>query len=321
MNRTLPFILAAAALLRAPAARAQGGDPVATAQSLFDQAKQLIAQGKVAEACPKLLASFKLDPKPGTGVNLADCYEKNGQIASAWGRYLEAASLAQRAGQGEREQYARAHAATLEPKVARLTVTARAAVPGLEVRRDGELIDAAILGTPLPVDPGKHTVEARAPGKKPWSKAIEIASGPGNASVDIPALEAGPIEVPGGPPLAGPPLAEPPSTFPRKPLGLGLIGVGGAGVVLGAIMGGLAVAKHGSLAAACNKDGFCAGQDGAISTYHTYATVSDVGLFAGGALAVAGLVLVATAPRSGPAQQGWVRPVIGPGFTGAAGRF
>src|SRR5262245_35951588 len=116
MRRALPLSIVVAALLAAPEAHAQGGD-LAVAQGLIDEANRLVGQGKLAEACPKFLASFQLGPKPGTAVNLADCFEKNGQIASAWARYLEAASLAQRAGQSEREQYAREHAATLEPKL------------------------------------------------------------------------------------------------------------------------------------------------------------------------------------------------------------
>src|SRR5690242_6612861 len=98
MKRALSLSIACAVLLGATTAGAQGAD-LAAAQSLFDAAKQLVAQGKHAEACPKFLASFKLDPKPGTAVNLADCYEKTGQIASAWARFQEAAALAQRAGQ------------------------------------------------------------------------------------------------------------------------------------------------------------------------------------------------------------------------------
>src|SRR5690242_3308720 len=77
VNRALPLAVAAAALIAAPAARAQGTDPAA-AQGLFDEAKQLVAQGRIAEACPKFVASFKLDPKPGTAVNLADCLERSG---------------------------------------------------------------------------------------------------------------------------------------------------------------------------------------------------------------------------------------------------
>ena len=48
-------------------------------------------------------------------------------------------------------------------------------------------------------------------------------------------------------------------------------------------------------------------------------TVSTGGFVAGGALAAAGIVLVATAPRA-PQQAGWA-PVIGPGYAGVQGRF
>src|SRR5262245_26168420 len=85
----LTACLGTALLLAASDARAQGGPDVATAQALFDDAKKLIAAGKYAEACPKFMASHRLDPKVGTLLNLADCHEKIGQTASAWARFLE----------------------------------------------------------------------------------------------------------------------------------------------------------------------------------------------------------------------------------------
>jgi hypothetical protein len=338
VKRSLVLPLVVAALLGAPAARAQGTD-LAAAQGLFDEAKRLVAQGKLAEACPKFLSSFKFDPKPGTALNLADCYEKTGQIASAWARYLETASLAQRAGQADRERYAKDHAAALEPRVSRLTITAPTAPQGLEVRRDGVAVDAAILGTALPVDPGAHVIEARAPGKKAWSRTVEIALVAGRLVVEIPPLE---DSAPGGgpapiapppavkpsvaadsaPPPRGalPPPAAPASTSTGKALGLAAIGVGGAGVVVGAITGGLAVAKHHDLAGVCTA-GVCMNQSSAIDSYHTLGTVADVGLIVGGALAVTGIVLVVTAPRASAARQAWVAPLVGPGFAGATGGF
>ena len=337
--RTPAFVpILAAALLGAPAAFAQSADPAA-AQGLFDAAKQLVAAGRLAEACPKFLASLRLDSKPGTAVNLADCYEKTGRFASSWARYLEAASLAQHAGQAEREQYAKDHAAALEPKLARLTVTAApgstmglrtaepgsAPYPGLDVLRDGEIVDAAILGTPVPVDPGQHVIEARAPGKKPWKKIVDVPPTAGRITVEIPALEDASQGGPAAPPpsrdvapVAVPRAREPRSS--RKPVGFAALAIGGAGVVAGAISGGLAIGKHESLAAACTK-GVCVDQDSTISSFHTLGTVSDVGLFVGGAIAVTGLVLVVTAPKTSPAKQAWVAPIVGPGFVGAAGSF
>jgi hypothetical protein len=103
-------------------------------------------------------------------------------------------------------------------------------------------------------------------------------------------------------------------------VGFAAIGVGGAGVLVGAITGGLAISKHNSLAATCMA-GVCVGQDSAISSYHLLGTVSDVGLVVGGAIAATGIVLLVTAPKAGAPDHAWVSPAFGPGFAGVKGRF
>src|SRR5262249_32863712 len=54
------------------------------AQALFDEGMKLADAKNYKDACPKLQQSANYDPAWGTLVNLADCYEKNGQSASAW---------------------------------------------------------------------------------------------------------------------------------------------------------------------------------------------------------------------------------------------
>ena len=85
----------------------------AEVESLFADGKRLIEEGKPALACPKFLASYKLEPRIGTLLNLATCYEKNGQLASAWTRYVEAKPLTRAANQQERYDYANERAAAL----------------------------------------------------------------------------------------------------------------------------------------------------------------------------------------------------------------
>ena len=133
---------------------------------------------------------YGLVQKLGTLLNLADCYERSGRTASAWVRFTEAATMAERAGQQERTEFARAHAATLLPRLARVTISVdRPGDEGLVVRRDGAIVDAAAFGTPVPVDPGTHSVEASAPHRRTWTSSIAIErDASGDHAVAIPAL-------------------------------------------------------------------------------------------------------------------------------------
>src|ERR1043165_2477273 len=62
----------------------------AQAEVLFRKGKELLAAGKTAEACDAFDASEKLGPAVSTVLNQAACREKNGQIATAWGLFVEA---------------------------------------------------------------------------------------------------------------------------------------------------------------------------------------------------------------------------------------
>ncbi len=328
MRSTLVLLVILAPLLASATGHAQTTD-AAAAQGLFDTGRQLMAQGRPSEACPKFLASLKLDAKTGTALNLAACYDQTGQIASAWARYLETASLAQRAGQGERERYARDRAAALGLRLSRLSITAPTANPGLEVLRDGAPVDAAILGTPVPVDPGKHVIEARAPGKRSWSRTVEITAEPAQIAVEIPSLDDPGVTL-GGP--AGAPsavgTAPPPERAPAARIGgpraltYSALAFGGAGVVVGAITGALAFSKASEVTGACQGTICPSGTGDTLSTGRTMGRVSTVAFVFGGAGVAAGVVgLVLTRWRPAPRATGWVRPWIGQSGAGIEGTY
>ena len=73
-------------------------DQVADAEALFDAARDLAKSGHYAEACPKFEASLELDEQLGTLVNLADCYENLGRVATAWAGWGAAREWAKREG-------------------------------------------------------------------------------------------------------------------------------------------------------------------------------------------------------------------------------
>ena len=59
---------------------------------------------------------------------------------------------------------------------------------GMQIRVDGRLLGPAALSTPLPFDPGTHTIEATAPGKREWSQSVELQPGPGTLAVRVPSF-------------------------------------------------------------------------------------------------------------------------------------
>ena len=194
---------------------AQTETRAAVAEALYRQARDLMAAGKYEEACPKFAQSQQLDPATGTLLNLAACHEKQGRLATAWLEYSDALVAARRDAREDRVEYARQRAQELEPKLSRLTLLLApdADTPGLTIELDGASVGRAVIGAPTPVDPGKHSVRAVAPGKKPQIFDIEIGAGAAQQSLTITKLEDAPVEA-AAPPLAP---APPPEAPPRAP--------------------------------------------------------------------------------------------------------
>jgi hypothetical protein len=184
----------AACTLASSSAFAQSSTDAVLAETLYRQGRELMAQGKAAEACPKFAESQRLDPATGTLLNLAACYETVGRLASAWLAYTEAVVAARRDDRADRVRFAEERIALLEPKLSHVTVVVspEADVEGLEVRLNGGLLGSASRGVPTPVDPGTYRIEASAPGRKPWSQQLTIGKDATKLTATVPALEPAP---------------------------------------------------------------------------------------------------------------------------------
>ncbi len=279
-------------------------DDVAAAQVLFTDARQLMASGNYAAACPKLEESQRLDPGMGTLYNLADCFEHEGRVASAWGRFLEVASLARNTGQPAREADARKRAAALESRIPHLVIAVAAPAPdGLQVTRDGEEVGRAQWGSSLPIDPGAHKISATAVGKKPWDTTVTIAEGGTPTTVEVPTLADAPVAPPPPPAAAGPKTTAPPPTEEHDGKGQRMIalGVGGLGVVgigLGTVFGLVSKSRHDEAETLCAPPNGCgqAGVDKRSDAY-TAGTISTVAFIVGGVALAGGVALWLTAPH------------------------
>jgi serine/threonine-protein kinase len=298
-------LLTALAPAAACGAPPRGGSPGATAQSaidaelLFDQGRRLVAMGHYADACVSFLESERLDHGVGTLLNLADCYEKTGQNASAWAVFRSAAAAATTEGQPDREHIAREREIALLPQLAHLTITPpRGGLPpGTEVHRDGILVSPWLWNAPVPVDPGDHAVVVAAPGKIDYSTTVHVAKQSSLTLIArIPELKDRPAPPPTAPvPVAPPP---PPPMHPRAKAGLILLGVGGAGVVVGAIFGVRALGLKGDSADHCDLHDVCDPTGiGLRSSAHDMGNAATVAFLAAGASLTGGLVLYATAPQ------------------------
>lgn len=296
-----PILLSAALILPTADARADAtAADKAAAEVLFDQAKELLGQGRHEDACRKFEASQKLDPGIGTALFLADCYEKIGRSASAWATFREAAAMAKAAGQSDREEIARARAKMLEPKVPKLVLVtdAVANVSGLEISRDGTTIPGELGSSEVPVDPGKHVIEVRAPKKKTWSTTIEVPNSPEVQRVVLPQLD-DEASSPTKPPEETKVMPVESGMHSRRIAGIAVGAFGVVGLGIAGAFTGIALSKNADADAICNGTA-CPTQEGVNlgNDAKTAANVSTVALGVGIAGLAAGTILFLTAPRT-----------------------
>jgi hypothetical protein len=196
--------------LIAPAGHAYGQR--AEGEAEFQRGRSLMAEGKYARACKAFEASMKLDPQKGTLYNLGLCHEKAGKLATAWSELIE---LSRTDTNPARAKDAARRAAALESRLTRMRLVLAEKLDGQTVVRDG-LDVTALHGSDAPVDPGRYTFEATAPGREPYSIAVELSEEGKTIEVRIPRLKkstASRDDAPGGEPPAG--IEPEPASYPR----------------------------------------------------------------------------------------------------------
>lgn len=188
-RRVSAAVTALVIALAAPRAHADDATPRAMAESLFEEGRTLLDAGNAEAACKKFAASEKLDPAPGTLLNLGDCYQRLGRSTTAWITFRDAEFEARRTGDGRREEAARDRSAALEPTLSYLVLQPPLhALSGLRVDLDGVALPRATLGQRAPIDPGRHAVHVSAEGFVPWDTTVDVARGPAVAMLAIPPL-------------------------------------------------------------------------------------------------------------------------------------
>jgi protein-S-isoprenylcysteine O-methyltransferase Ste14 len=266
----------------------------ALATMFFQEGRMLMAEGRVADACPKLEESQRLDPGGGTLLNLALCHELEGRLARSWSEFKEAAIMARRDGRRDRESEATSHVNSLEPRLSWLTIVvpARTQVEGLVIERDGHEVGQGAWSTAIPIDGGPHVVRASALGRDPFTATIVIGNEADNQTVEIPVL-ATPVVVVALPRVSSPvqPSAGAAPALPTfTPARLRWAGIGTAGVgVLLLGTAGYALATALSAKHASNSNCFADGcNDAGLQSRHDAISRGNLATLLG----VSGAVLV-----------------------------
>jgi hypothetical protein len=208
----------------------------------------------------------------------------------------------------------------LRPRLAWVTVVLKDP-PDAAVRIDGVAVPPAAVGVKRAADPGFPEVTVSAPGYEDFKQTVTV--GPGEEkSIEVTLQKQ--------PEVAEPPAAATDAAYrprqkseTRRILSYVAFGVGGVGLVTGGITGSLALRKRSDLKSDCIGSRCPSSSQKKIDRYHTYGTISGIGLGLGIAGLGAGLVLLLTEPKAeetgGAGFQ--VRPLVGLGALGAEGRF
>lgn len=308
-----------------PAVAAAEDAAVSPARALFNEGRALASDGNYKAACPKFEQSLRLEVGVGVQFNLADCWERTGRIASAQALFLGAAASAKAAGQTDREQVLRDRAAALEPRLSRMVIETAETDPKLVVKRDDMPLEPDSLGKATALDPGTYTILARAPGKKPWTKQVELLPETKVLTVEVPALES---DAPPVVAVAAVPAKKEPEPAPAQPAqdrGSAMPttkvwvigGIGVAGLAVGTIYGVKYKNANGDAEAICPTGKGCSVQeiqehDALIDKAKNARTWSYVG-FGVGAAAVAGAVVLYIVDRKAAAKHAslTVLPTVG----------
>ncbi len=311
--------MVAACTLHAGPARATPADD-ADAEALISRGIGLREHGKDDEALALFKSALAKSPSPRACAQVALAEQALGMWVVAEADLLRALAV-------ESDAWIVKNRPALEGALA----VVRRRLGSLEIRgNEGAdvVLDGVRLGTlpspaPFRVEAGKRTLELRAKGFHPTTRAIEIpAGGVARESVTLVAVTG---DAAGAAPRRDEDAGRGDPGRGQRLLGWAFAGTGAALLVTGGI--GLVVRKGivGDYNTAC--PGLGAAQpadcDDKIESARTWLTVSVVSFIGGGVFALGGLTLVATAPpRDAPAKTSGIRASCAPGAApGVGGSF
>jgi hypothetical protein len=326
-------IVLLAILLLAGIAHAQAPSP---ADAAFKRGRELLKAGKFADACIEFEHSQKLDPALGTEFNIAQCSEKVGKLARALELYR---GMIARDTNAERKRLVTESIPKLEARVPHLLVKVATPPPGFSLTI--QLITSTVpphaleANKAIEIDFGEYAIVAKASGAPDWTQNVRIDT-EGKTTTLEPPLGPKPMALPRAVPAQPTPATTTAVTDPsdepappksrRKLFGVIGMGVGGAAIAGGVVVGVLARGKWNDAKEICGGT-VCttmADQERAQKLgddARSKATLSTILVGAGVVAAGVGVVLFVTAPKSESETRISAHPTHDGGAVTLSGRF
>lgn len=319
----------------APSAHAQPVDQssLGAARELGNAGIEALKRQDYVTAGEKLERAYKIIKAPSLALWSARALEKNGKWVEAAERYLEGTRLEATSGnlatQRQAQEDAGKEREALLPKIPTLQIDASRS--DIQLRVDGVVLSAALLGVPRPVNPGAHQI-TMALGSNHASQTVNIKEGEHQTlKLKVPSDWKAPATSSSGSGAGtksgSGQVDQPTPGKAQRIAGWSAMGVGGLGLVVGGIAGILVMTKHSSdtISNGCSNDHCPNTLADSVDSYNTARTISTVGFVAGAVGIGTGLSLLLTLPKARPTSSAslspHISPWIGAGSAGLRGSF
>ncbi len=172
------FAALLAVALPAPAGAEPTPSEISVARRLFDEAKAAADAGRYSEAAEKFRKAAAIKDTPGIRFHLARCEEEQGALVEALVEYDRAQELLDSGVKAPDVQRLLPQARqAVQAKLVQVTLHLPADVKDASVWLDGKPVSPAVMGVPLPVNPGRRRLRATAPGRASFDQHLVLASG------------------------------------------------------------------------------------------------------------------------------------------------
>jgi hypothetical protein len=323
------LLVVAGLMFGAGPVHAQSPEPSAadleSARELYREGKELRQKGDLHGALERFKAAHGYGQTPVTGLELGKTHLQLGELVEAREVLLSIGRIKVAADETEKSATARTEAAELAEQIRRRIPTLIVKVSGVkpdvaaQVVVDGANTPVVSFSSMRKVNPGEHTIVVQAGGREE-KRSVTLAEAE-TKEISVGITDASPKVIA---PDASTVLDKPREPTEKRPIHvvtwIGL-GVGVAGLALGAVTGVMALGKAGDVTDACRGTSCPPSARSDVEDGRTAANISTIAFAVGAAgIATAAVGFFVLSP-SRSARAAGVRLAINPAWAGIHGSF